>query len=383
MDIAYVEMGLISIFLCLIVRHQQTMNQEAIFGSEAFVRIIWLTILVLFLDTWSWMMLHGMLYQNYWLHSIVLCIYAISHTWLPMELLQYCVEYRNGSSVKTYNWLIRLPFVIAAVMYLVNLYHPFVFRILEDGSYERMPFYPTATVWSMFYIAACVSVIVSIYRRSSSKERVTSYHLLVFSVIGLIGSSLGVLFDGFAIWPVIALDLVYLYLNVQSKREQELDILAFRDSLTGLRNAMAYRSYVSEMEKRMQKEPADYAVIVFDVNKLKYTNDHYGHDIGDRLIAASGRLICTTFQHSPVFRTGGDEFVAILEGEDFIHRGKLLELFDHRLQKASIRVSDGELRVSIARGMMVCLNGQNITYQEIYRKADQAMYQDKMMIKVK
>lgn len=47
------------------------------------------------------------------------------------------------------------------------------------------------------------------YQRAVDKKKITSGHLLVFSVIGFIGASLGVLFDSFSIWPVVALDIVY------------------------------------------------------------------------------------------------------------------------------------------------------------------------------
>ncbi len=383
MDIAYVEMGLISVFLCLIIYHQQKQNREDIFGSGAFNRIIWLTVVVLILDTWSWMMLHGLMYQNYWLHTIVLCVYAVCHTWLPMELLRYCVDYNSRKPGRRTGWLLKLPFAIAAVMYLINAVYPFAFRILEDGSFERMPLYPIATVWSMLYIGVCVAVSGVICQRSADKDRITSRHLLVFSIIGFIGASLGVLFDSFSIWPVIALDIVYLYLNVQSKREQELDVLAFKDSLTGLRNATAYRYYVNELEQKIQAGIAEFAVIVFDVNGLKYTNDHYGHEAGDQLIVQSGRLICRIFQHSPVFRIGGDEFVAILEGEDYRNGRYLLRSFDYSLKMTFIRVPDGELQVSIARGMECYQSGEGMHYLDVFQKADKAMYQNKMLMKEK
>ncbi len=381
MDIAYVEMGLISVSLCIIIYHQQKQNREDIFGSGAFNRIIWLTILVLVLDTWSWMMLHGLIYQNYWLHTIVLCVYAISHTLLPMELLKYCVDANSRKQGQNRHLLIKVPFLIASVMYLINVVRPFAFRVLEDGSFERMPLYPIATVWSMLYIGICVVECLFHYQRAVDKDRITSGHLLIFSIIGFIGASLGVLFDSFSIWPVIALDIVYLYLNVQSKREQELDMLAFKDSLTGLRNATAYRYYVNELEQKIQAGIAEFAVVVMDVNRLKQANDHHGHEAGDQLIIQSGRQICHTFQHSPVFRIGGDEFVVILEGEDYVNRKYLLQVFDDTLSETFIQVYDGKLQVSIARGIAEYKSGTGMHYLDVFQSADKAMYQNKMAMK--
>jgi GGDEF domain-containing protein len=54
---------------------------------------------------------------------------------------------------------------------------------------------------------------------------------------------------------------------------------------------------------------------MFDLNDLKHINDRYGHERGDEYIVNCCRLICQVFKHSPVFRIGGDEFVALLRGE--------------------------------------------------------------------
>jgi electron-transferring-flavoprotein dehydrogenase len=64
-----------------------------------------------------------------------------------------------------------------------------------------------------------------------------------------------------------------------------------------------------------EQEP--FAVAVFDINDLKKVNDLHGHKEGDACIRAACKKICTIFDHSPVFRVGGDEFIAILSGADY------------------------------------------------------------------
>lgn len=49
-----------------------------------------------------------------------------------------------------------------------------------------------------------------------------------------------------------------------------------------------------------------------------------GHQAGDEYIIGACRIICNKFKHSPVFRIGGDEFVAISEGEDYEHIDSIL-----------------------------------------------------------
>ena len=100
--------------------------------------------------------------------------------------------------------------------------------------------------------------------------------------------------------------------------------LAYRDALTGVKNKTAYQDTESRFEEEMRQGKPEFAVVVLDINGLKKVNDTYGHDFGDMLIISACRLICKTFQHSPVYRIGGDEFVVILEKSDFDHYPELL-----------------------------------------------------------
>ena len=95
--------------------------------------------------------------------------------------------------------------------------------------------------------------------------------------------------------------------------------LAYRDSLTGVKNKTAYIEAESRFEEQMRLGRPEFAVAVLDINGLKRINDTYGHDFGDMLIINACRIICKVFQHSPVYRIGGDEFAVILEKTDYEH----------------------------------------------------------------
>ena len=74
-------------------------------------------------------------------------------------------------------------------------------------------------------------------------------------------------------------------------------------------------------------------MVVCDVNGLKKINDTLGHKAGDEYIRKAFEMICDIFQHSPVYRTGGDEFVVILTGRDYIIRKELvLALHDRSVE---------------------------------------------------
>ncbi|MDY5101655.1 MAG: GGDEF domain-containing protein, partial [Agathobacter sp.] len=122
------------------------------------------------------------------------------------------------------------------------------------------------------------------------------------------------------------------------------------------------------------------AVVVFDVNNLKKTNDLYGHMAGDDLIINVSHEICQTFKHSPVFRIGGDEFVAILETKDLDEYESLLEQFRNKTEQK--RLEDyPELVMSVACGAAVYDSDMDTCVADVFQKADYMMYQNKLMMK--
>ena len=161
-----------------------------------------------------------------------------------------------------------------------------------------------------------------------------------------------------------------------------LNSLAYRDSMTGVRNKAAYHQIEERLREQIEEKNAHFAVVVFDVNNLKKTNDLYGHMAGDDLIINVSHEICQTFKHSPVFRIGGDEFVAILETKDLDEYESLLEQFRNKTEQK--RLEDyPELVMSVACGAAVYDSDMDTCVADVFQKADYMMYQNKLSMKQK
>ena len=160
------------------------------------------------------------------------------------------------------------------------------------------------------------------------------------------------------------------------EREKELSFSANRDSLTGLRNTAAYKRWAVEIDKEIAKETANFGVVVFDLNQLKETNDTYGHDVGDKLIIAAAKTISDVFKRSPVFRIGGDEFLAILQHRDLKDCEKLFARFDQECIKICIDDAGG-ISLSIARGFAMFEADKDSQFSDVFKRADNAMYENK------
>ena len=164
------------------------------------------------------------------------------------------------------------------------------------------------------------------------------------------------------------------------EREKELRFSASRDSLTGLRNTTSYKRWVTEFDKEIANKTANFGVVVFDLNQLKETNDTYGHDAGDKLIATAAKVISDIFKRSPVFRIGGDEFLAVLQHRDLKDCEKLFAQFDVECAKARIK-GNGEKTISIARGFALFESDKDFCFNDVFKRADNAMYENKRKIK--
>lgn len=158
--------------------------------------------------------------------------------------------------------------------------------------------------------------------------------------------------------------------------------LAYRDSMTGVKNKAAYDDMARKLEEQINIGCPQFGIIVFDINGLKKVNDNFGHEYGDKLIIGACRIICQSFKHSPVYRIGGDEFVVIVEHEDLREYRELLKSFEEALWEAGSQ-SDMEYEISVAYGAAVYQSDTDLVFANVFKRADEAMYENKRKMKEK
>ncbi|MBR2530004.1 MAG: diguanylate cyclase [Lachnospiraceae bacterium] len=155
--------------------------------------------------------------------------------------------------------------------------------------------------------------------------------------------------------------------------------LARRDELTGTRNKTAYFELEESVQKSIESgmEEPFFAIAIFDINDLKKVNDEEGHKAGDDDIKSAAKLICDTFDHSPVFRIGGDEFVIFMQGDDYNDRDDLMLRFHEQILE-NILNGHGPI---IASGMAEFIPGSDKSVSAVFERADDNMYNDKRDLK--
>ena len=114
--------------------------------------------------------------------------------------------------------------------------------------------------------------------------------------------------------PLIAVALIYLFFKKkkQKKKVKITDRQKYTDMLTSLKN----RNYLNvKMREWEDCEVFPQAIVMVDLNNVKYVNDNYGHEEGDQLIIkAASILVNTQLENSEIIRTDGNEFLIYLIG---------------------------------------------------------------------
>ncbi len=175
--------------------------------------------------------------------------------------------------------------------------------------------------------------------------------------------------------------LTKTFINLSSHMKENINRLnkqAFVDSMTQVKNKAAFSDYSAKLQARVDNGNCiRYAVGIFDCNDLKKINDEYGHDKGDIYLKTASRTMKIVFQNHQIYRIGGDEFAIILENEDCDNIDSLVKMFENFV----IRINDEALnvweKVNIAYGITEYDPENDRDIDEVIRRADKYMYDDK------
>jgi len=157
-----------------------------------------------------------------------------------------------------------------------------------------------------------------------------------------------------------------------------LKTMAYTDMLTGLGNRNAYEERRKALSDRKTR-PA-LSCIVADVTGLKLINDAHGHSAGDTALIETAEAIRKVLpEGGECFRTGGDEFIILIESSDF---GVLNTVVDNLQAEVAERARTRTLPLLLAIGKGVYqLYDDNVT--DFIRRVDSLMYADKYIQKQK
>jgi diguanylate cyclase (GGDEF)-like protein/PAS domain S-box-containing protein len=162
------------------------------------------------------------------------------------------------------------------------------------------------------------------------------------------------------------------------KMEDTLRYQSTHDILTGLFNRQYYEA---EIIKLQQSRCFPISILMMDMDGLKMINDRLGHSAGDELLRQAAQVIRSAFRPEDlVARVGGDEFVAVLPSTDTETALQVVQRLKNSLKKHNMSCSPDE---ALSLSIGTASGDQKSLLSEVFKKADQAMYDDKEVNKVK
>lgn len=327
---------------------------------------------------------------------------------LETQLIQFIIDKPSLLTVITFLSLILLPVplslfmrevfyekgnkYIEVIIYLsfANFVVQTLFQLTGVRDYYQM------VLASHFIILLTVIEVNYILIKRSVKDRDEKISYILIGTVALFGlgivdmiryytGSFGDYSAGFRIGVIIfsAFMAVYYSKKMEGIREKLINVilyekLAFEDVLTGCKNRSFFEN---EIRKAVEGSlEANIYIVTFDMNNLKYNNDHFGHPIGDKLIIACGQSIAKAFVgNTDVCRIGGDEFAIVLKGvsEEYI-KTSLRRLEEHVKEYNE----NNFFELEIAYGYALYDRKIDKNLESVMSRADKKMYYKKNLMKV-
>lgn len=175
---------------------------------------------------------------------------------------------------------------------------------------------------------------------------------------------------------LLMMGVVFFVMSVRerkaSKELAESRKISLTDDMTGLFNRRAFEEDCANHIKN--DRISTISILMMDVNGLKTVNDTYGHLAGDELLIEAAKCIQTAVgELGRAYRTGGDEFVALLTcGEE-----KQRDVLQTLEQLVGCARCSYPCELSISKGLVVCKEHPDLTFDEMRDLADKRMYADK------
>lgn len=163
--------------------------------------------------------------------------------------------------------------------------------------------------------------------------------------------------------------------------KQKLEYERDYDYLTNLLNRRAFRT---EVEKHIQEHPEHTGVMVmWDLDNLKYINDTYGHDIGDKYICAAAEVFSQLDpQRAIVARMAGDEFLAYVFDYEDQAKERIMIYQQHKTLLAyTLKLPNNTEQPIRASAGISWYPQDGVTFDELLKHADFAMYNAKSTVK--
>lgn len=173
-----------------------------------------------------------------------------------------------------------------------------------------------------------------------------------------------------------AIQVIIRDISKRKRAEEQVQLLAYYDSLTGIANRNLLYEYLSKVVEKNEKIQRKFAVMFLDLDRFKLINDTYGHSFGDKLLQeVSKRLTNSLGEEGKLFRYGGDEFIIVLETDQRSKVSNSAEKIIHTLATPFV-IKERQMFISTSIGISIYPKDGE-TVDALIQNSDIAMYNAK------
>lgn len=320
---------------------------------------------------WLGLMLNG---NPGWTRSLLLLAKCLDYSLTPITSIFFVWQFTSDSHAGK---PLRLILLANILLQVASVFTGLTFYVDGNNVYHHGPLY---AVYILIYCIAIIAAVRQFFvygKQFKKQNRVSLFFIVSLVAVSVIAQELFRL-RIFYLSMVMASLLLFIHYSEYSQMASDDSFsqqkkLLETDVLTGLFNRYAYAETLRIYED-MPALPDDLTVFSIDINDLKMTNDTLGHAAGDELIVGASSCITGILgSHGRCFRTGGDEFICLVQADR--PRADILRT---ELETAS-HLWHGTIvpGVSFAIGIAVAAEHPETPIKKLIILADEGMYGEK------
>lgn len=157
-----------------------------------------------------------------------------------------------------------------------------------------------------------------------------------------------------------------------------LEELSITDHLTGLYNRRKFEKVLEKQIKIAHRSKSSLILAIVDIDFFKKYNDCYGHPLGDVALISVAQLLKKSLRRPTdnVFRLGGEEFGILVSDLDTERIAEFFETIKNKVEALTIEHKESEVSkfLTLSIGVFVNLEGATLDSNQLYIKADEALY---------
>ncbi len=332
--------------LLLLIRVSVYLHKRTLVFTTITVFLILLSSILIYVEDWT----STFETLSIWRPILTAIIYSIQ----PVILI--IIMYLTSPMRRELLLLLILPLAICVPIFATSQLTHLVFYYYENNRYAGGEWSYLPYILSGFYLLVLLVRNFVYFKNFPTRDKICIVYIVLTAVGCVVLYVIRDISSDYSAVYAYAIFMYYLLLYID---------MAKIDTLTGLMNRQCYYRDIDHSEGRIT------GVVSVDMNELKYLNDTFGHEAGDKALVTIAKCLSqNSGSQKRVYRVGGDEFM----------------IFYFRASEEFILKDIEKIRKSLSETEYVCAFGyapinHNGSLEDEILLADKAMYEDKAKLK--